>query len=65
MVKSFVGASINTTIIGIVGYSSEYFPYFQNVVLSICLILQFVFIIFFNEYFIYIFLLYYFKKIFF
>ena len=46
MVKSFVGASINTTIIGIVGYSSEYFPYFQNVVLSICLILQFVFIIF-------------------
>ncbi len=46
MVKSFVGSSINTTIIGIVGYSSEYFPYFENVVLSICLILQFVFIIF-------------------
>jgi hypothetical protein len=46
MVKSFVGSSINTTIIGIVGYSSEYFPYFENVVLSICLILQFVFVIF-------------------
>jgi membrane protein len=46
MTKSFVGSGINEKIISIVGYSSEYFPYFENVALSIFLILQFVLIIF-------------------
>lgn len=43
--KSFISSNINTTIIDVVGYSSTYFPNFENIIFAFSLIIQITFIV--------------------